>query len=427
MLWILIAGVLCAGAGETVDRLATPTPEQAAWQDMELEMFLCLDPCTWQNREYDDHSTPLPKINPERLDTDQWARVAASMGAKQILFVAKHTGGFCWWQTETSAYGVKETPWRGGKGDVLSDLSASCRKAGLKLGVYLSPKDDHHGADTGGRCKTPEAQAKYDAIYRQQLTELLTRYGEISEVWYDGGLMIEVGDLLKQHAPRAMIFQGKHATIRWVGNEEGFAPYPAWNAVDETARVRGATAADSTPDGNAWLPIEVDTVNVSPHYWFWNQHPDRKLRPLEELMDCYYRSVGHGAVLLLNQSPDTSGLIPEADARQAAAFGAEIQRRFGKSLAETAGPGPVLELTLPQAARIGQVVTMEDLRGGERVRAYVIEGWVAGEWKALCQGSAIGHKKIDRIEPMDVSRVRLRCLQAVGEPQIRRLAVYAAP
>ena len=181
------------------------------------------------------------------------------------------------------------------------------------------------------------------------------------------------------------------------------------------------------PDGNAWLPIEVDTVNVSPHYWFWNQHPDRKLRPLEELMDCYYRSVGHGAVLLLNQSPDTSGLIPEADARQAAAFGAEIQRRFGKSLAETAGPGPVLELTLPQAARIGQVVTMEDLRGGERVRAYVIEGWVAGEWKALCQGSAIGHKKIDRIEPMDVSRVRLRCLQAVGEPQIRRLAVYAAP
>lgn len=406
--------------------LAKPTPEQAVWQDGELEMFLCLDPCTWQDREYDNHSTPLDRINPEKLDTDQWARVARSMGAKLILFVAKHTGGFCWWQTETSAYGVKETPWRGGKGDVMKDLSESCRKAGLKLGVYLSPRDDKFGARGGGKCATPKAQKVYNKVYRQQLTELLTRYGEISEVWYDGGLVIEVGDLLKRHVPKAMILQGKYATIRWVGNEEGYTTYPAWNAVSEEARLRGSTVADGDPNGETWLPIEVDTVNVSPHFWFWNKKPVRQLRGLDELMDCYYRSVGYGAVLLLNQTPDTSGLIPDADAQRAAEFGAEIQRRFGQSLAETLGKGETVELKLPKPMTIDHAITMEDIREGERVREYVIEGMADGAWKELCRGAAIGHKKIDRFAPVEVLRVRLRCTQSAAEPLVRKLAVYNA-
>jgi len=422
-LLILGSGLLGASADDAARR-ARPTREQVAWQDAELEMFLCLDPCTWQDIEYDNHSTPLDQINPEKLDTDQWARVARSMGARLILFVAKHTGGFCWWQTETSTYGVKETPWRGGKGDVMKDLSESCRKAGLKLGTYLSPRDDKFGAKGGGKCATPEAQEAYNKVYRQQLTELLTRYGEISEVWYDGGLVIEVGDLLKQHVPKAMIFQGKYATIRWVGNEEGYTPYPAWNAVSEKARLRGSTAVDGDPNGETWLPIEVDTVNVSPHFWFWNKKPVRKLRGLEELMDCYYRSVGYGAVLLLNQTPDTSGLIPDADAQRAAEFGAEIQRRFGQSLAETQGKGETVELTLPKPMTIDHAITMEDIRDGERVLEYVIEGQVKGKWKALVRGTAIGHKKIDRIDPVKVDAVRLRCLKCAASPLIRKLAVY---
>ena len=156
---------------------------------------------------------------------------AEAMGAKYIIFVAKHVGGFCMWQTETTDYGVRNIPWRGGKGDVLGDLAESCRKRGMKLGVYLSPYDRKQGAGSGGRCRTKEAQQRYNTIYRRQLTEVLSRYGRMFEVWFDGSNVIPVGDILTKHAPRAMVFQGPHATIRWVGNEDGVAPYPAWNAV----------------------------------------------------------------------------------------------------------------------------------------------------------------------------------------------------
>ena len=154
-----------------------------------------------------------------KLDTDQWVAAAEAMGAKYIVCVAKHVGGFCMWQTETTDYGVKSLSWRGGKGDVLADLATSCRKRGMKLGVYLSPCDRKHGAGVGGRCGSPEAQKVYSKIYRQQLTEVLSRYGDIVEVWFDGSNVIEVGDILKKFASRAMVFQGPHATIRWVGNE----------------------------------------------------------------------------------------------------------------------------------------------------------------------------------------------------------------
>ncbi len=212
--------------------LAKPTPEQAAWQRLELGMFIHFAPNTWQDKEGDDLSTPLDQINPEQLDTEQWVDVAEAMGAKYIVFVAKHIGGFCMWQTDTTDYGIKNTPWRLGKGDVLAELAASCRKRNIGLGVYLSPRDDHLGAATSGRCKTAEEQAKYSDIYRRQLTEVLSRYGSMMEVWFDGSNVIEVGDILAKHAPEAMIFQGKYATIRWVGNEDGTAPYPAWNAVN---------------------------------------------------------------------------------------------------------------------------------------------------------------------------------------------------
>jgi hypothetical protein len=299
-----MTAAICFGDQQTDVQLAKPTPEQIEWHDMEIEMFLCLDPCTWQDREYDDHSTPLEKINPAKLDTDQWVRVAESMGAKQIVFVAKHTGGFCWWQTETRDYGVRSTPWRGGKGDVVSDLAESCRKRGIKLGIY--------------------------------------------------------------------------------------------------------------------------------------------------------RSVGHGAVLLLNNTPDTSGLIPAADARRSAEFGAEIRRRFGrsiadttglipegdvergaefaaevrrrfgKSLAETSGLGRMIQLDLEKPTWIDHVISMEDIRHGERVRRYVVEGLAGSSWQPLCDGTAISHKKIDRFDPVEVTRVRLRIEEAATTPRIRKLAVYTA-
>jgi alpha-L-fucosidase len=424
ILFLAVCAVPVLGQDTTGVKLAKPTPEQAAWQDMEIEMFLCLDPCTWQDREYDDHSTPLEHINPTALDTGQWAKVARSMEAKQILFVAKHTGGFCWWQTDTSGYGIKDTPWRGGKGDVVKDLAASCSKYGLKLGIYLSPRDDVFGAGGGGKCKTDESQARYSKVYRQQLTELLTRYGEVSEVWFDGSIVIEVGDILEKHASKAMVFQGPHATIRWVGNEDGVAPYPAWNAVSRAdARSGVAMARHGKPDGDVWLPNECDARIRST--WFWNSKNAHTLKSVDQLMEMYYRSVGHGCVLLLNHTPGTTGLIPDADFKRGAEFGTEINRRFGRSIAETRGQGNLVELKLPELAAIDHVITMEEILQGERVREYVIEGLTGGRWVRLCAGTAIGHKRIDRFEPAMVSKIRFRCLKAAATPLIRKLAVYS--
>lgn len=404
-------------------RLAKPTPQQAAWHDLEVGVFIHFAPNTWQDQEYDDLSTPLEKINPDRLDTDQWVRAAELMGARYIVFVAKHVGGFCMWQTDTTDYGIKNTPWRGGRGDVLADLANSCQKRGMPLGVYLSPQDRRHKAGLGGECETEAAQQAYSELYRKQLIEVLSRYGSMVEVWFDGGMRVEVGDILERYAPDAMVFQGKYATIRWVGNEDGVAPYPAWNAVPEAAgRSGGATAADGDPDGTVWLPNECD-ARMRRH-WFWNTTNASTLKSLDQLMDMYYRSVGHGAVLLLNHTPDTTGLIPEADVQRGAAFGAEVRRRFGTSVAETHGRGPTVELALPGPRTIDHVITMEDITGGERVREYVVEGRVGNDWRELASGTAIGHKRIDRFEPTEVSRVRLRCTTFAATPLIRKLAVH---
>ncbi len=403
---------------------AMPTPEQVEWHNAEMGMFIHFAPNTWQDSECDRRDTPLDKINPEKLDTDQWVRVAESMGAKYIVFVAKHVGGFCMWQTDTTDYSIKNTAWRGGKGDVLADLSASCKKRGMKLGFYLSPRDDHFGAETSGKCATPEMQAKYDDLYRRQLTELLTRYGDLFEIWLDGGNVVEFGDILKQHAPHVMVFQGKYATIRWVGNEDGLAPYPAWNCTTQKAASGGgATAADSTPFGDVWLPSECD-VSLR-RDWFWNTKNENTIKSLDQLMDIYYRSVGRGAVLLLNLTPDTSGLIPEADARRAAEFGAEVQRRFELALASTAGDGNPLELGVTAVRPVDHIILMEDISKGERVLEYVVEAQVNGGWKEVVTGSAVGHKKIDRFEPVESGRWRFRCIKSNGPVSISKFAVYS--
>ena len=407
--------------------VAKPTPGQVEYLGMEMQMFVCLDPCTWQNREYDNHSTPLSAINPVKLDTDQWCQVAQSFGAKQILFVAKHTGGFCWWQTETSKYSIKNTPWKNGKGDVLAELSASCRKHGLKLAVYVYPGDDQWGAGigSGGRTSDPAKQDAYNKVFRQQMTEVLSRYGEISEVWFDGSCVIEVGDILKQYAPKAMVFQGPYTTLRWVGNEAGYAPYPTWQTVKRVDAATGiATAAHGDPDGDVWLPLECDTTMLD-HKWFWGVNTDPMLKSLDHLMDIYYKSVGRGCVLLLNSTPDTSGLIPAAHIQRYKEFGREITRRFGRSLGEAKGQGRIVELDLGQPTAINHTITMEDIGQGQRVRAYRIEGLTDGGWQVLVpNGLSIGHKRIDAFSRTVVSRVRIVVTESADRPVIRRLAAF---
>ena len=403
--------------------LALPTRAQAEWQDYEVGMFVHFAPNTWLDQEYDDLSKPLSSINPEKLDTDQWARVAKSMGAQYLVFVAKHVGGFCWWQTDTTDYGVRQIPWRNGKGDVMADLAASCRKAGIKLGIYLSPQDRHYAVDVGGKAQDPAKQANYEKVFRQQLTELLSHYGEIKEVWFDGSLVFDVGDILRKHAPSAVVFQGPQASIRWVGNEDGVAPYPAWNAVRFGKKPWGVyIAEDGDPAGDRWLPNECDARMRNT--WFWRTDNLGTVKTVDQLMDMYEKSVGRGAVMLLNNTPDPSGLIPELDARRAGEFGAEVKRRYGTPVIDTAGKGKQVEMVLSAPRKVDTLVTMEDITQGERVRAYVIEGRVAGQWKQLAAGTAIGHKRIDRFEPVEVTELRLKVTQSAAPPIIRKFAAY---
>jgi alpha-L-fucosidase len=291
------------------------------------------------------------------------------------------------------------------------------------LGVYLSPTDGHFGAGGGGKANDPSKQAAYEKIFRQQLTELLSRYGEIKEVWFDGSLIFDVGDILAKHAPGAVVFQGPHASIRWVGNEDGTAPDPAWNAVRHGKKRWGDyTAEDGDPAGDRWLPNECDARMRNT--WFWRTDNQGRIKTVDRLMGMYEKSVGRGAFLLLNNTPDPTGRIPEPDAKRAAEFGAEIKRRYGTPVIDTAGSGTNLAMMFSAPSKIDCVVTMEDITNGERVREYTVEGKVEGAWKTLANGTAIGHKKIDRFDPVEVSELRLVVAKSAATPAIRSFAAF---
>jgi alpha-L-fucosidase len=408
-------------------KLAVPTPDQAAWQNLEVGMFIHLAPQTWQDKESDDLSIPASAINPEKLDTDQWVRVAESMGAKYIVFVAKHEGGFCWWPTSTTDYSVKNSPWRAGKGDVLKDLAASCKSRGMKLGVYLSPQDRTHHAGVGGKIDDPSKQLEYQLLYRTQLTEVLSTYGDMVEVWFDGSITLDVCDILERRAPNAMIFQGPQATIRWVGNEDGVSPYDAWTTVKSGANKWGDyTARDSDQDGDCWLPIECDARLRNT--WFWRTDNENTIKSVRLLMEMYEQSVGHGATLLLNNTPDRTGLIPAPDAKRTAEFGAEIARVYGlgSAIADSSGKGSAITAQPSSPAIIDRIVLMEDISRGERIRAFQIDALIGGQWTQIADGTVVGHNRIVRIAPTKVESIRVRITESVAEPTLRRVSLHRA-
>lgn len=423
---VALAGIARQASGESGPSIPRdfPSADQMAWQDLELGMFVHFAPSTWQDTESDNLTTPLSEINPKYLDTDQWAQTAANLGARYIVFVAKHQGGFCMWQTETTDYSIRNTPWRGGHGDVLADIGTSCHKHGLKLGIYVCPRDDHFGAKTGGICNTPELQTRYNTLYRQQLTEVLSRYGELVEIWFDGSTVTPVSDLLAKYQPHAMVFQGRSATIRWVGNEDGFAPNPCWNGIDRTeARTGTATSLNSNPDGDVWMPNEVD-VSIRRPDWFWSTKNESKVLTPEQLMSIYYRSVGRGTQLLLNIPANRDGLLAKADCASAKSFGLDIRARFAKPLAETAGRGAEVTLKLGAFTQIDTVTLQEDIAMGERVREYRIEGHSGGTWHALGEGTSIGHKRIQPVDSMAVDALRIVTTRSVGTPAFRSVAIF---
>jgi alpha-L-fucosidase len=411
----------------SAQELPKPSAAQYRWHEQELIMFLHFAPTTWSEEEQNDHTVSLDRINPKKLDTDQWCEVALSFGAKQIIFVAKHTGGFCWWQTNTTDYSIKNTPYKEGKGDVLKELSESCEKYGLNLGVYIYPGDRTWGAmiGGGGRTNDPAKQEAYNAVFRTQLTEVLANYGQMLEVWFDGSCVIDVSDIMEKYAKNSVVFQGPHASLRWPGTESGKLFYPAWNSINrEDLKTGVSTQIHGTPNGNAWAPLETNTT-LYDHYWFWSPEKEKKRKSLEQLMDCYYKSVGYGSVFLLNASPDTTGLIVEGDIKRYKEFGDEINRRFSNPIAQMyAQKGEELVLKFDKHTRINHAIVMEDYHKGERIREYRIDGFMSGEWVELTKGISVGRKKIDYFDDIEVEQIRLVVTKAADQPLIRSFSAY---
>ncbi|MGW8257270.1 MAG: alpha-L-fucosidase, partial [Thermoguttaceae bacterium] len=411
-------------SGEVAPKLPTPTSSQVEWQDAGIGIFVHWAPNVYQGGQNDKLSTPREKINPDRFDADRIVQAAKSANAEYLIFVAKHVGGYCAWQTDTSDYSLKSSPWKNGQGDMVGDLAKACRKQGLGFGVYLSPRSDFRHVRVGGHAANAEKQREYNAVYRRQLTEILTHYGPLFELWFDGGNIVPVNDLIDRLAPKIITFQGRRTnSTRWVGNETGFAPYPCWDTIDWKQGEIPKPGA-GTPTGNIWCPAECDVSILRPA-WFWYKGCDRKILSLEKLLEIYYMSVGRGVNLLLNITPDDHGAIPDAQVRRLKEFGDEINARFAKPLGAANGEGNQLTLDLGRDEVIDHVVLREDIRGGERVRKFLVEGRRAkGEWTPLAQGTQVGNRQIIPFGAITVSQVRLTVRESVAPVRIRDLSVF---
>ncbi|WP_135552303.1 alpha-L-fucosidase [Paenibacillus cymbidii] len=410
----------------TTDLLPTPSSQQRRWQDFELGMFCHFGMNTFTGNEWGDGTDSPELFNPTAFDARQWVRVARRAGFNYLILTAKHHDGFCLWPTRTTDYSVASSPWKDGKGDVVREVADACREAGLPFGLYLSPWDRHEPC-------YPD-KAAYDDFYAAQLTELLTGYGPLVEVWFDGagseGREYDwrrIIALVERYQPDAMRFNMGVPTIRWVGNEDGVAPYPCWNAATEAkASMFTKDMLTWLPETPKWVPAECD-VPIREKAWFWHPDGHRKLWSDERLIDMYYRSVGHGCNLLMNLAPDNRGLIPDVDANAAYRLFDEMRRRFVSPLAQIDGAGSEIRLRLPERQAVDHVILAERIEGGERVRDYVLEARREdGSWRELVRGSAIGHKKIDRFEAVDTDVLRVRVQRAEAEPLFRSFAAYRA-
>ena len=417
------------------EALPRPTAEQVRWQDYEIGIFFHYDMNAfkpgWDHRQYDDF--PKPEVfKPTHFEMRQWMEVPKALDAKYAVITATHGSGFMLWQSDAYPYGMKQTPWMGGKGDIVKEFVDGCRKIGVSPGIYCHMRVngwwqvDHPGFVNRGQGGDDALQAKYAAAKIKQVKELWGNYGLLSEIWFDGGLPnskagYDVLPYLKKLQPKAMVYGGGNApgeTIRWIGGESGKSIYPCWATGDGIFDDK-----PGSPEGKSWCPGEAD-VDMLGGLWNWSPKADASLQSLAQLMEIYYGSVGNNCNLIISAAPGPDGLISEAQLKRFREFGDEIRRRFGKSLAETSGKGNVLEIVLKQPTKIDHVMLMEQIAEGERVRSYVVEGKHGDAWQKIGGGTCIGHKRIEQLTPVEVSAIRLKVITSIGTPLIRRFAVF---
>jgi alpha-L-fucosidase len=440
-----------------------PTPQQLRWQRDELGIFVHFGVNTFTDREWGDGQEDPRIFNPARLDARQWARAARGAGFRHMILTAKHHDGFCLWPTATTAHSVRSSPWRGGQGDVVREMTEACRAEGLGVGLYLSPWDQN--APQYGD------SAAYNDFYVRQLTELLTGYGPLVEVWFDGAKGPDARHMeydwprfhrvIRELQPDALIFSDSGPDIRWIGNERGIAGDPNWATVDPALVPYPGIPGDhiiqalqhGQAHGSVWRPGEAD-VSIRPG-WFWHPAQDDRVRTPDNLLDLYFLSVGRNAGLLLNVPPTTDGLFHATDVRHLQQFGERREALFATDLARgaraeasgTAGrahaagrvsdgdpdtfwsppPGTTtgwVEIALPRPTTFSVVSIQEAIAHGQHVERYRVDAWSGGVWTAVSQGTTIGHRKLDRVAPVTAERLRLTIDAALDTPRIGSVALY---
>ena len=452
-----------------------PSERQLAWHELEFYAFVHFNMNTFTNMEwgYGDESPEL--FNPTELDARQWARVCKEAGMKGIILTAKHHDGFCLWPSEYTEHSVKNSPWKNGEGDVVRELADACEEYGLKMGVYLSPWDRNH-SDYG--------KPEYITYFRNQLRELLTNYGDVFEVWFDGanggsgwygGADEErridrqtyydwenTWKIVRELQPMACLFSDAGPDVRWVGNEEGWAMKTNWAPIRRDEFYPGSPnykeLRSGHEDGTHWVPAEVD-VSIRPG-WYYHPSEDHKVKSLPHLLDIYYNSIGRNASFLLNFPVDTRGLIHENDVEQVMKLADAIKADFAENLAEgkkveasnTRGnsrkykggkatdgnpdtywatdDGVIeasLEIDFGSPTTLNRFLVQEDIRLGQRVKEFTLEALSDGGWKDIAHETTIGRKRILRFHNVTADKLKFTILDSKACLVISNIEVYKAP
>lgn len=436
---------------EMASRLV-PTPQQLEWQRMELTAFLHFGVNTFTGREWGDGTEDPAIFNPTSLDCEQWVRTLKESGFKMAIITAKHHDGFCLWPTKTTRHSVASSSWKGGKGDVVRELRDACKKYGIKFGVYLSPWD--RNASCYGDSPA------YNQFFIEQLTELLTNYGEVHEVWFDGAngegpngkKQIYDWDAILKTIRR---LQPKAVTaimgddVRWVGNEKGIGRETEWSATALTPGIyprSGEQNKELGIFGKAkdlggrdivaratelfWYPSEVD-VSIRPG-WFYHADQDKQVKSLNHLTDIYFKSVGYNSVLLLNIPPDLRGLINENDVQRLKEFSSYLKKTFARNYvlkgneAWHGTSGTVRQYDIQKDALVNAFMIQEDISKGQRVESFLVEAYKDGSWIHMAEGTTVGYKRLVRFSDTRPERIRVTIRSARGVANVAAVSLFYA-
>ena len=433
---------------------AVPKTMQLKWHNAEMGAVFHYDLHVFDGQRYNQANNRINPIedynifHPSQLNTDQWIAAAKAAGCKFAVITATHETGFGLWQSDVNPYCMKALKWHDGKGDIVRDFVNSCRKYGLQPGIYLGIRWNsllgiHNFRVEGGGDFAKNRQLWYKRYCERMVKELCTRYGELFMIWFDGGADDPNGDgpdvepIVNKYQPECLFYHNtERADFRWGGSETGTVDYPCWSSFptpyshNKLLEQNGDMLnllKHGDENGTYWVPAMVDMPLRSAngrHEWFWEPGDEDNVCSLGTLMNCYEKSVGRNATLIVGLTPDTTGLVPQGDVQRLKEWGMEIHRRYGTPVARTEGNGMSLTLKWKGQQMVNRCIIQEDITHGERIRQYVVEAKVRGKWRLLCGGQSVGHKRIESFLPVSTDALRLIVQKSVDSPCISNFSVY---